>query len=120
MGNLGVDDHVIRNMDPHAHRLNYVGSVVVASLQDDHAGVVDQVHETVRFVDATRPGSGQRMFQRLRLADSIERIVTQDVFDQKVDPLERSPVLALPVEVVLPAAGGLGELAVTHWSSRAR
>ena len=45
------------------------------------------------------------MFQRFRFPDAVERVIPQDVLDQEVDPLEPSSVLALPVEVVFPAAG---------------
>lgn len=42
------------------------------------------------------------MFQRFRLANSAERVVAEDVFDQKVDAFECSAILSLPVAVVLP------------------
>ena len=38
-----------------------VSDVVVAGLKDDDVVVVDEIHDAVLLVDATRPRSGERM-----------------------------------------------------------
>jgi hypothetical protein len=48
------------------------------------------------------------VLQGFRFADALKRVVAQDVLNQEVDAFECAPVLALPVEVVFPAAGRPG------------
>jgi hypothetical protein len=57
---------------------------VVAGLEDDDVVVGDVVNETVRVIDAAGPGTGEDVPERLRFADTRERIA-QRVGDQLVD-----------------------------------
>jgi hypothetical protein len=54
---------------------------VVSNLEDDPEVVIDEVDESIRFVDATRSSSREGVLQRFRLADALHRVVAEDVFE---------------------------------------
>jgi hypothetical protein len=44
--------------------------VVVTGLEDDDVITIDEIDESMLFVDSAGPAASQKMSQRLRLADS--------------------------------------------------
>jgi hypothetical protein len=51
---------------------------VVSNLEDDPEVVIDEVDESIRFVDATRSCSREGVLQRFRLADALHRVVAAE------------------------------------------
>jgi len=47
---------------------------VVARLQEVNALLADPIHKPVLLRDSSRPGAGQKVFQRLRFAYAAKRI----------------------------------------------
>jgi len=52
--------------------------LVVSNLEDDPEVVIDEVDESIRFVDATRSSSREGVLQRFRLADALHRVVAAE------------------------------------------
>ncbi len=75
---------------------------MVTSLKHTDLVIGHEVHETIRFVDATRPGATQKVPQWLWLADAIERIA-QRVDNERVEALQSFSILGLPVNVIGPS-----------------
>jgi hypothetical protein len=79
--------------------------MVLACLEDHDVVDGDVTDEAVRVIDATRPGSGQDVFERLGLSNACERLALNLRYEL-VDALQGSAVLRLPAEVVFPPVPG--------------
>ena len=76
---------------------------MVSGLQDDQVISVNDVHQSVLFIDSARPRPGEVLAQSLGFADAFER-TWEDVIEQPVDSFQHDPVLGGPVRVVRPCA----------------
>ena len=76
-------------------------AVVQSALRDANRVVNDLVHQAMFSGDAPGPVTVKSVFERFGFSDALVA-VARNVDDQHVDPPEHLPVLALPVEIVLP------------------
>lgn len=92
--------------------------VVIPRLEDDEILPIDDIHQAMLIIDASRPASLKDVAKLLWLADPGERI-PQRGLEQPVESLHRRAVGGLPVKVVGPTMRGEDEAHyVRSWASR--
>lgn len=62
---------------------------------------IEHVDESVRGIDSSAPDALQSAFQWFGFADSLKG-GPQSISNERIDSFERSPVLRLPIRVVVP------------------
>ena len=74
---------------------------MIARLRDLDCILHDSVNKTVFLINATRPESRERVFQRFRFSDSAE-VVALDILDECVHLTQHAFIISLPIKVILP------------------
>jgi hypothetical protein len=77
---------------------------VKARLNYHDVVLIDEVHESMLFVDSSRPTARQDMSECFRLTNSIGGIAHR-ILKETVESLEHCVVVGLPIQVVLPTEG---------------
>ena len=76
-------------------------SVMVFDRENAQVVTIEHVDESVRGIDSSVPDALQSPFQWFGFADSLKG-GPQSISNERIDSFERSPVLRLPIRVVVP------------------
>ena len=72
--------------------------IVVPTGDDGQIGIVNRIHQAMGVINAARPKAAQVAHQRLKFADTLERVTPGGV-DKGMDALEGLFVLSVPILV---------------------
>ena len=75
---------------------------MTAALSNEKLAVFYPIDQSILLVDSPAEISLQVFFQGFRLADSFHGAVPVDIFEEKVDALQRFFVLRLSIQVIFP------------------
>jgi len=75
-----------------------------SGLKDDNIVSINEIDQSMLFVNSSRPTSFEDVSKRFWFADSVSR-VTQYVFQNSIHTIQSCFVMGLPIAVVLPTNG---------------